>query len=235
MGDERSTALSKWLTGCGDTVARLLYDACEGRVCVANNMLRIKRGLRVVFFLCYVQGCAAYNLSSPLLTPAPRGGQSTFQNLVLGIGPPLDKSQTYELGRFVEDLRKMKLFKAVDYSDRLERPDLVLSSFSLKETDPYQACPMGFVGQILTVGSAGLIPQICNSTHEVSFDLYSPQDDLKKTTFSFTYQTRTILGWAALFYVPSADWSAQPSKDERANLLKSVFLHEAADIQKMLP
>lgn len=169
-----------------------------------------------------------------MLDPAPEGGQSAFQNRVLAIGPPLDKSQSYELARFVEDLRKTGLFKAVDDSDRVERPDLVLASFSFKETDPYEACPMGFVGQILTVGSAGLIPQICTSNHEVSFELYSPQDDRKKKNFSFKYQTRTILGWAALFYTPSADWSAKPSKDERANLLKAVFFREAADIQKML-
>jgi hypothetical protein len=157
-----------------------------------------------------------------------------FQTLVLGIGSPLDKSQSYELSRFVEDLKKTGLFKAVDYRDRVARADLILSSFSHKETDPYEACPLGFVGQILTVGTAGLIPQICNSNNEISFVLYSAKDELQKKTFSFAYQTQTILGWAALFYTPSSAWSAKPSKNERPNLLKAVFLHEAPDIEKML-
>jgi hypothetical protein len=198
-------------------------------------MLKLKAGLRVVLALCFVNGCAAYNLSSPLLPPEEHeGGKSMFQNLVLGVGSPLDKSQSYELSRFVEDLKKTELFKAVDYNDRVARADLILNSFSYKETDPYEACPLGFVGQILTVGTAGLSPQICNSNNEVSFVLYSPKDDLQKKTFSFAYQTKTILGWAALLYTPSSAWSAKPSKNERANLLKAVFIHAGPDIQKML-
>jgi hypothetical protein len=196
--------------------------------------LKISAGLRLVLALCFLHGCAAYNLSSPLLVPKDEEGLSTFENLVLAIGAPLDKSQSYELGRFVEDLRKTGLFKAVDYSDRVARADLILNSFSYKETDPYEACPLGFVGQILTVGSAGLIPQICSSNNEVSFELYSPKHDVQKKTISFAYQTKTILGWAALFYTPSSAWSAQPSKNERANLLKAVFIQAGPDIEKIL-
>jgi hypothetical protein len=64
--------------------------------------------------------------------------------------------------------------------------------------------------------------------------VYSSKDDVQKKKFSFAYQTKTILGWAALFYTPSSTWSAKPSKNERADLLKAVFLHEAPEIQKML-
>ena len=200
-----------------------------------KHMLKFRAGFRVMLALCFIQGCAAYNLSSPLLPSESQGGPTwMFANLVLAIGPPLDKSQSFELSRFVEDLRKTGLFRAVDYSDRVAGTDLILGAFSYKETDPFEACPLGFVGQILTVGSVGLIPQICNSNNEVTFDLYSPKHDGQKKKVSFVYQTKTILGWAALFYTPSAAWTAQPSKYERANLLKAVFLHEQADIQKML-
>jgi hypothetical protein len=199
-----------------------------------SNVFKLGAGLRVLLGLCFVHGCAAYNLSSSLLPPEQAEGKATFQNVVLGVGSPLERSQSYELNRFIDDLRKTGLFKAVDYNDRLDGVDLILNSFSYKETDPYEACPLGFVGQILTVGSVGLIPQICNSNNEVSFVLYSPKHDLQKKQFSFAYQTKTILGWAALFYTPTAAWTAQPSKDERANLLKAVFLHQQADIQKML-
>ena len=198
-------------------------------------MLKLGASLGVVLAVCFVHGCAAYKLSSPLLPlEEHEGPKLMFQGLVLGIGSPLDKSQSYELSRFIEDLKKTGLFKAVDYTDRIAPADLILSSFSYKETDPYEACPLGFAGQILTVGTAGLIPQICNANNEVSFILYSARDNLQKKKFSFAYQTKTILGWAALFYTPSSAWSAKPSKYERANLLKAVFLHEAADIQKML-
>jgi hypothetical protein len=198
-------------------------------------MLKLRAILRVVLAACLLHGCAAYKLSSPFLPlDEHERGPVMFQNLVLGIGSPLDNSQSYELSKFVEDLKKTGLFKAVDYNDRVGRADLILSSFSHKETDPHEACPLGIVGQVLTMGTAGLIPQICNSNTEVSFVLYSPKDDLKKKTFSFAYQTHTILGWAALLYTPTSAWSAQPSKNERAELLTAVFLHEAPDIQKML-
>ena len=200
-----------------------------------KNMSKLRAGLLVVLAACFVHGCAAYNLSSPLLPLAEhQGGKSMFQGLVLGIGSPLDKSQSFELSRFVDDLKKTGLFKAVDFNERVAGADLTLSSFSYKETDPYEACPLGLVGQMVTVGTIGLIPQICSSNNEVSFVLYSPKDNLRKKTFSFAYKTKTILGWAALFYTPSAAWSAKPSKNERADLLKAVFLHEAPDIQKML-
>lgn len=200
-----------------------------------NHMLNFRAGFRVMLALCFIQGCAAYNLSSPLL-PSESQDESRwiFANLVLAVGPPLDNSQSFELSRFVEDLRKTGLFKAVDYKERIPDADLILSAFSYKETDPFEACPLGFVGQVLTVGSAGLIPQICTSKNEVTFALYSPKHEGEEKKVSFVYQTKTILGWAALFYTPSAAWTAQPSKYERANLLKSVFLHEQADIQKML-
>ena len=201
-----------------------------------KNTLKLSVSLRLVLAVCFVHGCAAYKLSSPLLPLKEHaaGNELMFQNLVLGVGSPLDKSQSYQLGRFVEDLKKTGLFKAVDYNEHIARADLILSSFSLKETDPYEACTLGIVGQVLTIGTAGLIPQICNSNSEVSFVLYSPRDDLQKKTFSFAYQTHTILGWAALFYTPSSAWSAQPSKNERADLLKAVFLHEAPNIHAML-
>jgi hypothetical protein len=200
-----------------------------------KNMLKLRGSLRVVLAACFVHGCAAYKLSSPLLPlEEQQGGKAMFQSLVLGIGSPLDKSQSFELGRFVDDLKKTGLFKAVDYNDRVAAADLILTSFSYKETDPFEACPLGLAGQIVTIGTIGLVPQICNANNEVSFVLYSPKDDLRKKKFSFAYQTKTILGWAALFYTPSSAWSAQPSKNERADLLKAVFLHEAPEIQKML-
>ena len=201
-----------------------------------KNRLKLRASLRLVLAVYFVQGCAAYKFSSPFLPldEHTSGNGLMLQNLVLSIESPLDKSQSYEFGRFVEDLKKTGLFKAVDYNDRIARADLILSSFSFKETAPYEACTLGIVGQVLTVGTAGLIPWICNSNSEISFVLYSAKDDLQKRTFSVAYQIHTILGWVALFYTPSAAWSAQPSKNERADLLKAVFLHEAPDIQKML-
>ena len=200
-----------------------------------KNRLKLCWSVGVVLSVSLVSGCAAYKLASPLLPlRESEQGEQIFQSLILGIESPADKSQSYELGRLFEDLNKTGLFKAVEYTNRPVRADLILTSFSYKETNAYDACPLGFVGQLLTMGSVGLIPQICNSKNEVSFVLYSPRDIQRKQTVIFTYETHTIFGWAALFYTPSSAWTAQPSNDERANLLKAVFFREATDIQTIL-
>lgn len=200
-----------------------------------KNRLKLCWSVGVVLSVSLASGCVAYKLASPLLPlRESEKSEQILQSLVLGIDSPADPSQSYELGKFVEDLNKTGLFKGVQYTNGAVRGDLILASFSYRETNAYQACPLGFAGQILTMGSVGLIPQICTSKNEISFVLYSPRHDQQKKTVSFAYQTHTIFGWAALFYAPSSAWKAKPSKDERANLLKAVFFHEATDIQTIL-
>lgn len=200
-----------------------------------KNRLKLCLSLGVALSVSFLSGCVAYKFASPLLPLRENErGEQMFHNLVLGIDVPAAPSQSYELGKFVEDLNKTGLFKTVRCTDGVDRPDLILASFSYRGTNAYQACPLGFVGQIVTIGSAGLIPQICTSKNEISFVLYSPGRDQQKKTVSFAYQTHTIFGWVALFYTPSSAWKTKPSKDERANLLRAVFLREATDIQTIL-
>ncbi len=185
-----------------------------------KSRLKLCWSVGVVLSVSLVSGCVAYKFASPLLPfRESENDEQMFQSLVLGIDSPADSSQSYELEKFVEDLNKTRLFKAVQYTDGIARADLILTSFSYRETNAYQACPLGFAGQILTMGSVGLIPQICNSENEISFVLYSPSHNQQKKTVSFTYQTHSILGWVALLYTPTSAWKAQPSKDERADLL----------------
>ncbi len=201
-----------------------------------NNRVRLWWNVAVVLSVSFVSGCVAYQFASPLL-PLQDGQKSEqmFQGVVLGIDSPADPAQSYELRKFVEDLNKAGLFKAVQYNTNgVARSDLILASFSYKETNAYQACPLGFAGEILTIGTVGLIPQICNSKNEISFVLYSPRHEQQKKTVSFAYQTSSIMGWVALLYTPSSAWRTMPSKDERAELLKAVFVNEATDIQRIL-
>jgi hypothetical protein len=190
----------------------------------------------VIMSVPLMSGCVAYQLVSPLLPlQASQNSEQVFQTVVLGIDSPSDAAQSYELGKFVDDLNKAGLFKAVQYRNKsIARSDLILGSFSYRETNPYQACPLGFAGQILTIGTVGLVPQICKSNNEISFVLYSPRDEQQKKTVSFAYQTQSIMGWVALLYTPSSAWKSMPSKNERADLVKAVFFHEAADIQRIL-
>lgn len=179
-------------------------------------------------------GCVAYKFSSTYL---PMRGEeqnpAIFQNLVLGV-ESTDQSQSYQLEKFVAALKETGLFKEVAYRDRLSRVDLVLTSFSQTETNPYDACPLGFAGQILLIGTAGIIPQTCRAEHRVSFVLYAPNRARQKKTFSIEYETRSIVGWAALFLTPSADWTTQPSEERYPNLLQAVFDRESPAIEGLL-
>lgn len=183
---------------------------------------------------CMLSGCVAYNFSSEFLPLPPNQPKAMFQNLAIGIEPVADKSRSYNLEKFVDDLRKSGLFKSVRYLEKISAVDLVVSSFSYKGDDPYRACVLGFEGQIATIATVGLVPQICKSHYEVSFFLYAPKNKQKKKPISFSYQTRSIVGWAALFYTPSAEWSFKPEKEQYSDLLKAVFYREADDILRLL-
>ncbi|HEU4343920.1 MAG TPA: hypothetical protein VFU31_20390 [Candidatus Binatia bacterium] len=184
--------------------------------------------------LCVLSGCVAYNFSSEFLPLPENQAKAMFQNLTIGIEPAPDKSQSYNLEKFVDDLRKSGLFKSVRYLEKRSAADLVLSSFAYKGDDPYRACLLGFEGQIATIATIGLVPQICKSEYQISFFLHAPKNQQKKKPIAFSYQTRSIVGWAALFYAPSPGWSFKPEKEQYSELLKAVFYKEADDILRLL-
>jgi hypothetical protein len=187
-----------------------------------------------VLALSLISGCA-HNISSDLLHLQPNAAAGTvFQTLVLGVDPPKDSSQTYQLEKFVEALREARLFKAVEYPHRLSSADLILTSFSFYTTNPLRACLLGFEGQLLTIGTLGLFPQICKSELQVSFVLVPRRDKRLRKPLSLTYETRSIMGWAALFYLPFREWTANPPNERRPDIVKNAFHREADDIQKLL-
>ncbi|TMA10811.1 MAG: hypothetical protein E6J89_09520 [Deltaproteobacteria bacterium] len=199
-----------------------------------RNMLKTSWSFELILTACVLHGCVAYKFSSHLL-PLQENEESRaiFHKLVLGV-ESTDRSQSYDLEKFMDALKKADLFKEVGYVDRLSSADLILTSFFYKAGDPYRACSLGFEGQMLTIVTIGLIPQICKSESQLSFALYSPKDDQQKKTLSFTYQAHSIFGWAALFYTVSSDWTAKPADEKYLDLLKSVFYRAARDIEKLL-
>lgn len=198
---------------------------------LSSSLSRLVRSTLQIF----VQSCVAYQFSSHGLLGQEDGAASArLQSLVLGVEAPFTRKVSYNLEKFVENLDRTQVFKAVGYLDRLPTADLVLSSFSYRETNPYQACVLGFEGQLLTMATIGVLPQICKAEHEVSFRLYSPKNGEQGKSVSFTYQTRSILGWVALLYLPSSNWSARPLKEQYTDLLKAFFSREAEDIDRLL-
>jgi len=190
-------------------------------------------GLEWILSLWLISGCA-HNLSTDLRFDESPAGKAVFQRVVLGVDPPADKSQTYQLEKFVQALREAQLFKAVEYSNRVPNVDLILTSFSFYTTNPLRACFLGFEGQVLTIGTLGLFPQVCKSEFTISFSLYPPSDKRQRKNISLAYQTRSIMGWAAVFYLPFPDWTANPPQERNVKVLKAAFDREANDILKLL-
>ena len=200
-----------------------------------SNMVSLVLSLMLILSTATTYGCVAYKFSGDHLPLAEHEARrAIFESLVLGVQRPSEKAQSYDLEKFIENLKKSQIFRAVEYVDKLSATDLILRSFFQKGTSPYQACLLGFEGQLLTMATGGLLPQICKADYEVSFDLYSPKNEQQRKTISFEYQTRSIMGWLAVFYLPSSRWSAKPLEDEYPTLLKSVFYRQADDIQQLL-
>jgi hypothetical protein len=179
-------------------------------------------------------GCFAHKFSSPLL-PFKEDDKTNaaFQDIVVAVAAPMLES--YELTKLIDALQKIRLFKEAGAIDQLSRPpDLILDSWFYEgERDPFKNCSLGFEGEMLTIGTAGLIPQICERRHSVSFDLYSAKS--KKTLqIAFAYETGGALGWAALFYNASPEWSATAPEQRYQDLLKAVFYKHGDAIRDLL-
>jgi hypothetical protein len=86
---------------------------------------------------------------------------------------------------------------------------------------------------MLAIGTAGVIPQICESRHRVSFDLYSPKTK-KKISVTFAYETGGAVGWAALLYNAPSDWTVTAPEKQYKELLKAVFYQRTHEIQGLL-
>jgi hypothetical protein len=179
-------------------------------------------------------GCVAYRFSSDVPPGREVRPSATLQNFSLGVEARSARDRSPQLEKFVENLSLSRVFKTVGYTNRLPAADLVLDSFSYRETDPLQACLLGFEGQLLTMATLGLLPQICQAEHQISFVLYASTKPERRKNVSFSYRTRTVLGWIALVYLPSAAWTAQPPKEKYPDLLKAVFAREAEEIVRLV-
>jgi hypothetical protein len=64
--------------------------------------------------------------------------------------------------------------------------------------------------------------------------VYAKKKPERRKSVSFAYRTRSVLGWIAIFYLPSSDWTAQPLKEQYPDLLKAVFAREAEDLERLI-
>ena len=179
-------------------------------------------------------GCFAHRFSSPLLPfKEDEKAKVIFQEIIVAVAAPV--SESYELTKLIAALQKASLFKEAGAIEQLSRqPDLILDLWFYEgEKDPFKNCSLGFEGEMLTISTAGLIPQICEWRHSVAFNLYSSKTK-KNISISFAYETGGAVGWAALFYNASSDWTTRPPEQQYQDLLKAAFFQNADEIRSLL-
>jgi hypothetical protein len=164
----------------------------------------MKNAIILLLVMVMASGCASSRLPSPL--SAADHGQIKPLNLTVGIEPYPYPAYPDKLR---SDLRKTKLFKAVDLrSNMKERPDLVAYV-----EEPI--CGTASMRPCLTWVTLGLIPTAVTEQHGEVFSFGFPDDPSGKVRVEFTYESTTLLGWLALFMNLSPNWSFNPPSTRR--------------------
>ncbi len=191
----------------------------------------------ILLLVVCVSGCFAHSVQSPMLT-VPEHVQITarLKQTVLAIESPNSESNRNKVDRVITDLDEAGLFQEVGYRERLTRaPDLILTSLEIQETHFMKACSLGFEGEMITIGTVGLIPQICRSSHVIIFQL-SRAGDERKVDIRVTYEQGSVMGWVALAYNLSSQWTwmAQPQEQKLNLVWKAAFWEKGDEILEIL-
>ena len=188
---------------------------------MSNNILFI------FLLLLLSTGCTAYKYT----LPADQGKRyfqenSDFRNISLGIDLKRDftaYSPPYEMDEIISELHKEKIFKEVNYVNKLENePNLILLNYSnISPQNPdCWTCLFALV-------SLGIVPRIINEEDEIEFTFRSPADS---ATVSITPKAEysEVLGWVSGILRISPSWKG--NYDDR-NFFHSFYnlLYEKRD------
>jgi hypothetical protein len=184
-----------------------------------------------------ISGCFARKVSSPLLSTQKNPDDITkFENIVLAVDPPKKESDRYVVDDVVEHLRKTGFFKEVGYKNKLKVvPELFLTSLERNGNNLFEGCSLGFEGEMITIGTVGLIPQICHRFHIISFQLSNLNKE-ESVHIRITYERESVMGWVTLIYNLSPEWTWMPQPQERKEIQvwKSALHQKESEILKLL-
>ena len=161
----------------------------------------------LICILC-LQGCFAAKFKCKPVTP-----QSNNSNIyaLSGLTVLIDIESAERQKEVLKDLRNAGIFKEVFTPDNNSKhstpPDLVLIK-DIKTCDKRgdSSCSLGYFGEMFTIYSFGLLPQICENECHEKYVLLSPLRG-KTVEISVNYEAGTVLGLAAIFYSLSPDWT----------------------------
>jgi len=116
---------------------RLIHRRQTFTTVFMRNVVKLALNSVLILSMCIVYGCVAYNFSSDFLPlEENQARKAMFQSLALGVERPPDKPESYDLGKFLENLKKSEVFRTVAYVDGVSITDLVLTSFFFRGTNP---------------------------------------------------------------------------------------------------
>lgn len=114
--------------------------------------------------------------------------------------PPTEEKLTIGVKRFdqtsssdslIKTLRATRLFRQVDYLDRLSSPPDLIATIE-QQGNSSTACP------VPTILSFGIIPSHTTDTFGHIFSLQSPGNESRKIVIDQRYEATTTIGWIAL-------------------------------------
>src|SRR5436309_16042797 len=117
---------------------RLIYRRQTFTTVFMRNVVKLALNSVLILSMCIVYGCVAYNFSSDFLPlEENQARKAMFQSLALAVERPPDKSESYDLGTFLENLKKSEFFRRVAYADGVSTTDLVFASFFFTGSNPH--------------------------------------------------------------------------------------------------
>ena len=196
--------------------------------------------------LLFLYGCSAVQLPRSLTADeAQTLNTGPLKNVVLGIewsAHEVYLPDLYRLEELIPKLTNVKAFRQVGYLESLQhQPDLVLSSYSVRRISTAFQDGFQCFEPMLMVASFGIIPSVCKSVDEVSFDLRA-RERKEFINVKLIVETRSIQGWAALPVKTSGNWQGNTEstayqeeyRDRLAKLLWLEIYRRQAEILKKL-
>ena len=197
-----------------------------------------------VMLLLYFCGCSAVQLPRPLSTDETRAlGARPLKEVVLGIewsAHEVYLPDLYRLENLIPRLSDLKAFKQVGYLENVSgQPDLIVSSYSVRRISRPMQDGFQCFEPMLMVVSFGIIPSVCKSLDEVSFDLRAKERNTP-ISVKLLVETRSIYGWAALPVKTSVNWQGNDEttayqeeyRDRLAKLLLLEIYRRQAEVLK---
>ncbi|HEY1268179.1 MAG TPA: hypothetical protein VGH16_13075 [Candidatus Binatia bacterium] len=198
-----------------------------------------------VMLLLFVSSCSAVQLPRPLSTDETEAlSARPLKEVVLGIewsAHEVYLPDLYRLEDIIPKLTRLKAFKQVGYLENVSgQPDLIMSSYSVRRISRPMQDGFQCFEPMLMVGTFGIIPSVCKSVDEVSFDLRAIGRN-ESISVKLLVETKSIQGWAALPLKTSENWQGNDEttayqeeyRDRLAKLLLLEIYRRRAEILKV--